>query len=68
MHVFPFLSLQLLAACLAGATPNAANDSVKFLLAFEVMNGTSTAEVLSVDGGLDLPKLSPGANASTFDW
>lgn len=68
MHVLLLLSLHLLAASLAGASSPAANSGPMFMLPFQVVNGTSTAEVLSTDGGLDFPKLKPGANASTFDW
>lgn len=68
MHVFLLLSLQLLAASLAGASPPPTNGGSIFTLPFQVINGTSAAEILSIDGGLDLPKLKPGVNASTFDW
>lgn len=68
MHVLFLLGLQLLAASLAGANLEAANGSTIFNLPFQPIDGPSAAEVLSVDGGLDLPKLTPGVNASTFDW
>lgn len=68
MHVLLLLSLQLLAASVAGASPPAANSGPMFMLPFHIINGTSAAEVLSTDGGLDFPKLKPGVNASTFDW
>lgn len=68
MHVLFLLGLQLLAASLAGASSEAANGSAIFKLPLQPINGTSAAEVVSVDGGLDLPKLTPGVNTSTFDW
>ncbi|POS69922.1 hypothetical protein DHEL01_v211683 [Diaporthe helianthi] len=63
-----FLSLYLLAASLAGASANAVNYDSKFVLPFKAMDGESTAQVVSVDGGLDIPKFTPGVNDTKFDW
>lgn len=63
------LGFTLLAASLAGAGPSPGNSNVKHVvLPFQVTNGTSTAETWSVNSGLDLPKMTPGVNESTFDW
>lgn len=59
----------LLAAILAGAGPTRGSyNDTSIALPFQVTNGTSIAEVLSIDGGVDLPKMTPGVNESTFDW
>lgn len=68
MKVLFLLGLHLLAASLAGASTNGANSKSKFVLPFEVSDGESTAETVSIDGGLDLPKFTPGVNHTTFDW
>lgn len=69
MHTVFLLGSALLAARLAGAslTPGASDDT-SIVLPFQVTNGTSTAEVLSVDGRIDLTKMTPGVNETTFDW
>lgn len=69
MRIFFLLGFTLLAASVAGATLLPENANVKHVvLPFQVTNGTSTAETWSVNGGLDLPKMTPGVNDSTFDW
>lgn len=69
MKTFLLLAFVLMAASLAGASPPPAiANSKHFVLPFQVTNGTSTAEILSVDSGLDDPKMTPGVNDSTFDW
>lgn len=68
MKILILLALHLFAASRAGAKAFAANQEANFVLPFEVRDGESTTEVVSVDGGLDLPKLTPGVNHTTFDW
>ncbi|KAL2276090.1 hypothetical protein FJTKL_01374 [Diaporthe vaccinii] len=69
MKVFLLLGFVLIAAGQAGASPPPAfANSKNFMLPFQVTNGTSTAEILSVDSGLDDPKMTRGVNDSTFDW
>lgn len=69
MQTFFLLAFVLLAASLAGASPTAGSyNDTSITLPFQVTYGTSIPEVLSVDGGLDLPKMTPGVNESTFDW
>lgn len=69
MKTFLLLAFVLIAAGVAGASPPPAfANSKHFVLPFQVTNGTSTAEILSVDSGLDDPKMTHGVNDSTFDW
>lgn len=69
MKTFFLFGFALLAAILAAAiSPPPSADAQHLVLPFQVTNGTSIAEIMSVDGGLDLPKMSPGVNDSTFDW
>ncbi|KAG8158187.1 hypothetical protein KVR01_011948 [Diaporthe batatas] len=68
MDVLFLLGLYWLAASLAGASLSPVISDASLVLPFEVIEGESTAEVVSVDGGLDLPKLTPGVNSTTFDW
>ncbi|KAK2609485.1 hypothetical protein N8I77_002982 [Diaporthe amygdali] len=68
MYPVSLLGSALLTASLARANPYARSGVTKSVLPFQVINSTSTAEVISVKGGLDLPKLTPGVNDTTFDW
>lgn len=69
MKNFFLFGFALLAAILAGASPSPpSTNSQDFVLPFQITNGTSTAEIMSVEGGIDLPKMTPGVNDSTFDW
>lgn len=69
METFFLLGFMMLAASLAGANPPPViANAERFVLPFQVTNGTSTADILSVNGGLDLPKMTPGVNDSTFEW
>ncbi|KZL82643.1 hypothetical protein CI238_04141 [Colletotrichum incanum] len=44
------------------------NGLTQSLIPFQLINGTSTAEVISQPGNLDGRKLKPGVNDTTFDW
>lgn len=69
MKTLLLLAFVLIAAGLTGASPPPAfANSKHFVLPFQVTNGTSTAEILSVDSGLVDPKMIPDVNDSTFDW
>lgn len=69
MKTFFLYSFALLAAIPADASPSPPSVNAQHLvLPFQATNGTSTAEIMSVDGGIDLPKMTPGVNDTTFDW
>lgn len=69
MKTFFLFGFALLAAILACASsPPASANAQHFVLPFQVTNGTSTAEIMSVDGGIDLPNMTPGVNETTFEW
>lgn len=69
MKTFFLFGFALLTAILADTSPSPPSVNAQhFVLPFQVTNGTSTAEIMSVDGGIDLPKMTPGVNDTTFDW
>ncbi|WYZ37662.1 hypothetical protein EsH8_II_001168 [Colletotrichum jinshuiense] len=45
-----------------------ASAATQSFIPFQLINGTSTAEVMSLAGNLDGPKMKPGINDTTFDW
>lgn len=68
MHTFFLLGFTLLYARMAGAVlTSGTSDDTSIVLPFQVTNGKSIAEVVSVNGGIDLPKMTPGVNETTFD-
>ena len=58
------LSLKALALLLL---PTASLASIT-TLPNTLYNGSTTAEQVSSPGNLDMPKLSPGVNETSYDW
>lgn len=67
MHLLFSLSfLTILGTSLVEASPWGAEKEFHF--PFQPHDGTTAVEAQSKSGHLDSPKLSPGPNATTFDW
>ncbi|KAG8165549.1 hypothetical protein KVR01_004101 [Diaporthe batatas] len=66
VYSISLLGSALLTASLARASPS--GGVTKSELPFSIFDGITTPEEVSVKGGLDLPKLSPGVNGTSYDW
>ncbi|GKT48754.1 tyrosinase ustQ [Colletotrichum spaethianum] len=65
------MHVSTLCVCLLGAIwaqGRSVSDATRTFIPFQLVNGTSTAEIISQAGNLDGPKLKPGVNDTTFDW
>ncbi|KAG8162437.1 hypothetical protein KVR01_008202 [Diaporthe batatas] len=67
VHSISLLGSALLTASLAQAKPYGGGVT-KSTLPFSLFEGDVTPEDISVEGGLDWPKLAPGVNGTTYDW
>lgn len=68
MYSTSLSSLALLGATLAVAKPYAYSPITTTVLLPRIFNESSVAEDISVTGGLDGVKLTPGVNDTAFDW
>ncbi|KAL9560687.1 hypothetical protein ACKAV7_015178 [Fusarium commune] len=68
MYLTSILGSALLFVSVARSHPYGQSCVTGLELPFQLMDGHTNVETVSVKGGLDLPKLTPGVNASTWDW
>ncbi|RKL26372.1 hypothetical protein BFJ72_g13768 [Fusarium proliferatum] len=68
MYLASILSSALIVASVARSNPSGQSCVTGVELPFKLIDGHTHIETVSVKGGLDLPKLTPGVNASTWDW
>lgn len=68
MYLASILSSALIVASVARSNPSGQSCVTGVELPFKLIDGHTHIGTVSVKGGLDLPKLTPGVNASTWDW
>lgn len=68
VHSTSLLGSALVMASLARASPYRRSGVTNSVLPFDILDGNISPEEVSVKGGLDLPKLTPGVNGSSYDW